>query len=39
VRSDDVNAGIAAGAYTYLLKPIPREKLIETVKAALASKA
>jgi two-component system OmpR family response regulator len=37
VRNEDVNAGMAAGAYTYLFKPVLREKLIETVKAALAT--
>jgi DNA-binding response OmpR family regulator len=28
--------GIEAGAYKYLVKPTSREKLLETVKAALA---
>ncbi|MEK7312437.1 MAG: response regulator [Chloroflexota bacterium] len=37
VRNEDVDAGMAAGAYTYLVKPVLREKLIETVKAALAT--
>ena len=34
-RFDDVNGGIEAGAFRYLVKPTSREKLLETVKAAL----
>jgi DNA-binding response OmpR family regulator len=30
--------GIEAGAYRYLVKPVSREKLLETVKSALASR-
>jgi two-component system OmpR family response regulator len=38
IRPKDQTAGMEAGAYTYLVKPVSREKLIETVKAALASR-
>lgn len=38
VRNEDVDAGMAAGAYTYLFKPVLRDKLIETVKAALEAR-
>lgn len=36
-RVEDVNEGLAAGAYQYLIKPTSREKLLETVKAALSA--
>ncbi len=39
IRPQDQVAGLEAGAYTYLVKPVLREKLIETVRAALASKS
>lgn len=35
---EDVVKGMAAGAHSYLVKPTSREKLLETVKAALAEK-
>jgi two-component system, OmpR family, response regulator len=38
IRTKDQQAGLEAGAFTYLVKPVSREKLIETVKAALASR-
>jgi len=34
-RIEDVIEGMEAGAYRYLVKPTMREKLLETVKAAL----
>ncbi|MBI3243016.1 MAG: response regulator [Chloroflexi bacterium] len=34
-RVDDIDVGLKAGAYKYLVKPIPRATLIETVKSAL----
>jgi two-component system OmpR family response regulator len=38
IRSEDIEAGLAAGAHTYLVKPVLRQKLIDTVKSALSSK-
>jgi DNA-binding response OmpR family regulator len=35
-RVEDMTEGMQAGAYKYLVKPTSREKLLETVKAALA---
>ena len=35
-RAEDMSDGIQAGAYKYLVKPTSREKLLETIKAALA---
>ena len=35
-RVEDMAEGLEAGAYKYLVKPTSREKLLETVKAALA---
>jgi two-component system alkaline phosphatase synthesis response regulator PhoP len=35
-RTEDMMEGMEAGAYKYLVKPTSREKLLETVKAALA---
>jgi two-component system alkaline phosphatase synthesis response regulator PhoP len=35
-RMEDMAEGLQAGAYKYLVKPTSREKLLETVKAALA---
>ena len=35
---EDVIKGMAAGAHSYLVKPTSREKLLETVKAALSEK-
>ncbi len=35
-RVEDMTQGIEAGAYRYLVKPTSRERLLETVKAALA---
>jgi DNA-binding response OmpR family regulator len=35
-RVEDMVEGMEAGAYKYLVKPTSREKLLETVKAALA---
>ena len=37
-RPEDMTEGIEAGAYRYLVKPVSREKLLETVKSALASR-
>lgn len=37
-RQEDMAEGIEAGAYRYLIKPVSREKLLETVKSALASR-
>lgn len=37
IRPKDQLAGMEAGAHTYLVKPVMREKLIEVVKAALES--
>ena len=37
-RIEDMMEGMEAGAYKYLVKPISREKLLETVKSALASR-
>jgi DNA-binding response OmpR family regulator len=34
-RVEDMVEGMEAGAYRYLVKPTSREKLLETVKAAL----
>ena len=35
-RMEDMIEGMEAGAYKYLVKPTSREKLLETVKVALA---
>ena len=35
-RVEDMVEGMKAGAYKYLVKPTSREKLLETVRAALA---
>jgi|SRR3990172_10631010 len=35
-RVEDMAEGLAAGAYKYLVKPTSRERLLETIKAALA---
>ncbi len=35
-RVEDMVQGMEAGAYRYLVKPTSREKLLETVKSALA---
>ncbi len=37
-RVEDMVEGMEAGAYKYLVKPISREKLLETVKSALATR-
>jgi len=37
IKPADQADGLAAGAFTYLVKPVLRQKLIETLKAALAS--
>jgi DNA-binding response OmpR family regulator len=37
-RMEDMIEGMEAGAYKYLVKPTSREKLLETVKAALADR-
>jgi two-component system, OmpR family, response regulator len=37
IKPSDQADGLAAGAFTYLVKPVLRQKLIETLKAALAS--
>ncbi len=37
VKPADQKDGLAAGAFTFLVKPVLRQKLIETIKAALAS--
>ncbi len=34
-RVDDIEEGLKAGAYKYLVKPIPRATLVEAVKSAL----
>jgi two-component system alkaline phosphatase synthesis response regulator PhoP len=34
-RAEDMSDGMEAGAYKYLVKPTSREKLLETIKAAL----
>lgn len=39
IKPADQADGIAAGAFTYLVKPVLRVKLIETIKAALAADA
>ncbi len=38
-RIEDMVEGMEAGAYKYLVKPISREKLLETVKSALTLRA
>lgn len=35
----DIEAGLSAGAYKYLIKPISRDKLLETIKSALSPRA
>ncbi|MBI3243017.1 MAG: response regulator [Chloroflexi bacterium] len=37
-RIEDMVEGMEAGAYKYLVKPISREKLLETVKSALTTR-
>ena len=37
-RIEDIAKGMEAGAYRYLVKPVSREKLLETVRAALADR-
>jgi len=37
-RIEDMVDGMEAGAFKYLVKPVSREKLLETVKSALAKK-
>jgi two-component system OmpR family response regulator len=39
IKASDQADGMAAGAFTYLVKPVLRVKLIETIKAALAAEA
>lgn len=34
--ANDIEDGINAGAYKYLVKPISRDKLLETIKTALS---
>ena len=34
-RADEIEEGLKAGAYKYLVKPTPRDKLLEAIKAAL----
>jgi DNA-binding response OmpR family regulator len=34
--ASDIEAAINAGAYKYLVKPISRDKLLETIKSALS---
>jgi two-component system OmpR family response regulator len=34
-RADEIEEGLQAGAYKYLVKPTPRDKLLETIKSAL----
>ena len=34
-RIDDIEEGMKAGAHKYLVKPVPRDTLLETVKSAL----
>lgn len=36
-RIEDMVDGMEAGAFKYLVKPVSRDKLLETVKAALTS--
>jgi DNA-binding response OmpR family regulator len=38
-RIEDMVDGMEAGAFKYLVKPVSREKLLETVKSALAASA
>lgn len=37
-RVEDMLEGMEAGAFKYLVKPISRDKLLETVKSALATR-
>jgi two-component system OmpR family response regulator len=37
-RIEDMVDGMEAGAYKYLVKPVSREKLLETIRSALASR-
>jgi len=37
-RIEDMVEGMEAGAFKYLVKPVSRDKLLETVKSALASR-
>ena len=37
-RVEDMVEGMEAGAYKYLVKPVTRDKLLDTVKSALASR-
>ena len=36
-RVEDMVEGMEAGAYKYLVKPVSRDKLLETIKGALAT--
>ncbi len=38
IRPEDKQQGLAEGAFTFLVKPVLRERLLETLKAALAAK-
>lgn len=38
-RIEDMVDGMEAGAFKYLVKPVSREKLLETVKSALSATA
>ena len=38
-RIEDMVDGMEAGAFKYLVKPVSRDKLLETIKAALATPA
>lgn len=38
-RLEDVNVGMQAGAFRYLVKPTSREKLLDTVRNALTNAA
>jgi DNA-binding response OmpR family regulator len=37
-RIEDMVEGMEAGAFKYLVKPVSRDKLLETVKSALSSR-
>jgi two-component system OmpR family response regulator len=39
IRPEDKQQGLAEGAFTFLIKPVLRERLLETLKAALAAKS
>lgn len=36
IRHADRDESLAIGAFTYLVKPVPRQKLVDTLKEALA---